>query len=95
MRTCATSFQRLDLAWNENVDGHGAFGVRWHERRLIGDVNKDDRFDSQDLVSIFAAGYYEEERLGVATFETGDFNGDGVFDSADLVVAFQVGHSQS
>lgn len=63
----------------------------WLENRDLGDVNRDGRFDSSDLVAVFAAGLYEYDVKGIATFETGDWNGDRNFDSSDLVFAFQTG----
>lgn len=64
----------------------------WYERRLVGDVNRDDLFDSADLVAIFQAGEYEDAARDNSTFDDGDWNGDGEFDSADLLLAFQLGH---
>lgn len=74
---------------------HEPYGLRWHERRAIGDVNADGQFNSEDLVAIFAANEYEDDLRGNSTFATGDFNGDGEFDSSDLVLAFRVGHYES
>jgi hypothetical protein len=57
----------------------------------IGDVNLDGRFDSADLVLMFAAGEYEDTIVGNSTWATGDLNGDGEFSSSDLLFAFQIG----
>ncbi len=57
---------------------------------FAGDANRDQLFNSSDLVQVFQAGRYE---TGVpALFSQGDWNGDGYFDSGDLVVAFRLGH---
>ena len=57
----------------------------------FGDANLDGEFNTNDLVSIFQAGQYEDAIEGNATWETGDWNGDGDFGTADLVFAFQDG----
>lgn len=62
-----------------------------YEQRLLGDVNNDGRFDSSDLVAMFAAGEYEDELYRNSTFATGDLDGDGEFNTSDLVFAFQAG----
>jgi hypothetical protein len=61
----------------------------------IGDVNLDGRFDSSDLVEMFAAGEFEDMLAGNSTWASGDLNGDGEFDSSDLIFAFQIGGYQS
>ena len=60
-------------------------------RTFFGDANLDDEFNSSDLVELFAAGEYEDEKSMNSTWATGDFNGDAEFDSGDLVVAFADG----
>ncbi|MCA9215525.1 MAG: VCBS repeat-containing protein [Planctomycetales bacterium] len=66
--------------------------VLLHETRLIGDVNDDGRFDSTDLMMVFAAGEYEDGIARNSTFIEGDWNGDGEFDTSDIVAAFQAGN---
>ena len=51
----------------------------------LGDANLDGRFDSSDLVAVFAAGHYDNDEP--ADWASGDWNCDGRFDSADLVAA--------
>ncbi|MCA9147698.1 MAG: VCBS repeat-containing protein [Planctomycetales bacterium] len=58
---------------------------------VIGDVNGDGVFDSSDLVLVFAAGEFEDNRIGNSSFDEGDWNGDGDFTTSDLVAAFQSG----
>ena len=58
---------------------------------VIGDVNLDKRFGSEDMVAIFQAGYYENPTAGEASWSSGDWNCDGLFDSSDLIAAFQAG----
>lgn len=56
---------------------------------VFGDVSLDGRFDSSDLVRVFAAAEYEDSNVGNSSWSTGDWNCDGDFDSADLVEVFQ------
>lgn len=57
----------------------------------VGDANCDGYFNSSDLVTVFQAGKYENNRLANAAFSEGDWNRDGYFNSSDLVLAFRVG----
>jgi hypothetical protein len=57
----------------------------------FGDANLDGEFNSQDLISVFQTGQYEDGTAGNSTWATGDWNGDGEFDSGDFVLAFQDG----
>jgi hypothetical protein len=59
--------------------------------RLPGDSNGDGVFDSSDLVTVFAAGEYEDDISSNSTFETGDWDRDGEFTSSDLVFVFRYG----
>lgn len=65
--------------------------VELHFSRIVGDANEDGVFDSSDLVQIFQAGEYEDEKPANSIYAEGDWNGDGEFDSSDLVFAFQFG----
>ena len=56
-----------------------------------GDANLDGVFDSNDLVTIFIAGEFEDGVALNSGWETGDWDGDGDFGSGDLVIAFQDG----
>ncbi len=60
--------------------------------QLPGDANGDGVFNSSDLVTVFAAGEYEDGIVGNSTFEEGDWNGDGDFTTSDLVFALQQGN---
>jgi hypothetical protein len=57
----------------------------------FGDATLDGVFDSRDLVSVFAAGEYEDDVPLNSTWHTGDWNMDGEFSTQDLVLAFQDG----
>jgi hypothetical protein len=57
---------------------------------VIGDSNGDGKFDSEDLITVLAAGKYESG--APATYAEGDWNDDGVFDSLDLIDALAGGH---
>jgi hypothetical protein len=56
-----------------------------------GDANLDGLFNSADLVLVFQAGEYEDNRRGNSSWSEGDWNCDGEFTTADLVLAFQRG----
>ena len=56
-----------------------------------GDANLDGIFNSTDLVQVFAAGEFEDNRTGQSTWSTGDWDCDGEFSTSDLVVAFAAG----
>jgi hypothetical protein len=60
-------------------------------RTDFGDANLDKVFNSQDLVSIFQAGEYEDLVANNSTWSEGDWDCDGEFGSSDLVRAFQSG----
>jgi hypothetical protein len=82
----------IDVDRDGKTDLVSVFGdgrMEWHERRVLGDVNGDGRFDSTDLVLAWQAGHYEDGISGNASFNTGDWNADGEFDTRDLVLAFQ------
>ena len=80
-----------DLAFDLNGDQSVNFRDRhiWVEEltnTYIGDSNFDGRFNSSDLVLIFAAAKYES---GIAaTWAEGDFNGDARFTSNDFIWGF-------
>ncbi len=57
----------------------------------IGDVNLDGRFDSQDIVLVFQAAEYEDNKENNSSWFEGDWNCDGEFTSADLIEAFRNG----
>ncbi len=56
-----------------------------------GDSTLDGVFTTDDLVSVFAAGEYEDTVVGNSVWETGDWSGDMEFDTSDMVLAFQKG----
>lgn len=85
-----TSTYDLDRSGESNV-ADLRYYVRWMLRTDVGDVNLDQRFDSQDLVRVFEAGQYEDHVPGNSKWTTGDWDADGDFASTDLVVAFQDG----
>jgi hypothetical protein len=57
----------------------------------IGDANLDGQFNSGDLVTVFAAGEYEDAAASNSTWAEGDWNADNDFNTGDLVYAFQGG----
>jgi hypothetical protein len=59
---------------------------------MAGDANLDGQFNSQDLVTVFQAGEYEDETSGNSTWSEGDWTCDGDFNTGDLVAAFQAGN---
>lgn len=56
---------------------------------IIGDVNSDGAFDSDDLAGVLQASKYETGEA--ATWAEGDWNEDGQFDSNDLIAALASG----
>jgi hypothetical protein len=54
----------------------------------FGDANLDGQFNTADLITIFRAGEYLDDKPGNSTWATGDWNGDGDFTHSDLVTAF-------
>jgi hypothetical protein len=81
-----------DLDGDNDVDL--ADRTRWvHDvkRTYFGDSNLDRSFDARDLVAVFTAGEYEDQRVKNSTWAEGDWNADCEFDSRDLVLAFQDG----
>jgi hypothetical protein len=65
--------------------------VEEQKRALYGDADLDGAFISADLVAVFAAGEYEDDRFANSTWATGDWDGDLEFGTGDLVNAFQAG----
>lgn len=57
----------------------------------LGDVDLDGAFGTADLISIFAAGKYEDGTVGNSEYGDGDVNGDGETDSSDLIAIFATG----
>ena len=57
-----------------------------------GDANLDGYFASDDLVTVFQYGQYEDTVAGNSTWVSGDWDGNGDFTSADLVAAFSEGY---
>lgn len=58
---------------------------------VIGDSNLDGIFNSGDMITVFAAGEYEDGIPLNSTWREGDWNSDLDFDTADLIYAFQNG----
>lgn len=68
--------------------------VAWVEqfaKTYFGDATLDGEFNSEDLVSIFAAGQYQDNVSFNSGWAEGDWDGSGDFDSSDLLLAFQSG----
>jgi hypothetical protein len=82
----------LDLNGDGAVDVNDrVFWVHIFARTWMGDANLDGSFDSRDLVSVLAAGEYEDGVPMNSTWATGDVDGDGDFGSSDLVAALADG----
>jgi hypothetical protein len=89
-------FWWLDGMFDLNRDGRVSgddlhVWVKDLRQTWFGDANLDGEFNSSDLVTVFAAGEYEDAFAGNSTWEEGDWNADGDFTSGDLIVAFQDG----
>lgn len=59
---------------------------------VVGDVNFDFFFNSDDLILVFSAGEYSDEIEGNSTYVEGDWNFDQDFNSDDLIEAFSHGN---
>jgi hypothetical protein len=85
-----------DGRFDSNYDGaissldHTAW-VQHLAHTWSGDADLDGKFNSTDLVTVLAAGQYEDGVAGNSGWTTGDFDGDGDFTSSDLVVALADG----
>jgi hypothetical protein len=79
--------------WGESseITRRGVITNQADQHWPVGDSNRDGRFNSADLVAVFAAGQYEDDLPGNSTWLEGDWNADGDFTSQDLVLAFQLG----
>ena len=94
---CSVYGRQTDFG-DADLDGDGVVG-RGDLRRLvieflgttIGDADLDGVFNSSDLVDVFIAGEFEDQKIGNSTWSTGDWNCDGEFGTGDLVDAFQEG----
>ncbi|MCA9171420.1 MAG: pentapeptide repeat-containing protein, partial [Planctomycetales bacterium] len=83
---------RFDLDDNGVVDFDDEIvWVKDLRHTWFGDANLDGKFDSADLVQVFAAGEFEDDFNYVSRWSTGDWNSDGEFNTSDLVLAFQDG----
>lgn len=74
-----------------SCDASYATGQWTIEDLIIGDSNRDDVFDSSDLVTVFQAGQYEDGIEDNSRWEHGDWDFDRDFNTGDLVFAFQQG----
>ena len=85
----------LDLErWNQKegwLPSRQIHGTPGRASVVIGDANGDGVFNSDDLLSVFQSGEFEDAIVGNSDFSEGDWNGDGEFDSRDFVFAFTYG----
>ena len=84
----------FDFAYDANGDREVSesdrdFWVAQVQQTYFGDANLDGEFNSQDFVTVFQSGTYEQDLS--ANWADGDWSGDGRFDSQDFVIAFQDG----
>ncbi|MCA9149432.1 MAG: hypothetical protein KDA92_09045 [Planctomycetales bacterium] len=92
VRQGATDLARYDLNRDHAVDAADiTYWVHSLKHTYFGDANLDGQFDSEDFVTVFASGQYEDELVGNSTWSTGDWDGDGEFTTSDFVVAFADG----
>ena len=95
-----TNYRKSFKARLENLEDRRFLSVNVAEFKVsepaavMGDLNQDGQFGSDDLVIAFQAGEYDDGIPQNSTLEEGDFNGDGDFDSSDLVDALQAGNYQ-
>ena len=87
-----TNDVRVDLTGDHLVNRDDlTVWVKDLKKTWFGDANLDGEFNSGDLVTVFAAGEYEDTIVDNSGWAEGDWNADGNFDSGDLVVAFADG----
>ncbi len=93
-----TAIRQFDMDPKFDLSGDGRVDLRDWIAMIkdvletdFGDANLDRRFDSSDLVQVFAAGEYEDGIENNSGWAEGDWDADGDFDSSDLVVAFSDG----
>lgn len=82
-----------DRIFDLNEDGsvNGLDRIVWVEdikKTFFGDSNLDGEFNSNDFVTVFIPGEYEDNVPNNSSWATGDWNGDSEFSSSDFVVAF-------
>ena len=88
---------KFDSIIGMRVDDQTSFAVTYEgddvflQAAFVGDANLDGRFNSSDMVDVFAAGQYEDDVENNSVWATGDWTGDGEFDTTDLVAAFRGG----
>jgi hypothetical protein len=81
-----------DLDGNGVVDGGDRRHWIWNLRgTTFGDADFDGRFSSEDIVTVFQAGEYEDSQPVNSGWAEGDWNGDGEFTSGDFVEALMWG----
>ena len=83
---------KFDLNGDTRVDGddHRSW-VLDLRATYFGDANMDGEFSSQDFITVFQFGEYEDGVPGNSTWVEGDWNGDRDFDTNDFVLAFKTG----
>jgi hypothetical protein len=57
----------------------------------LGDADLDGQFNTSDMITVLAAGVYEDAIAGNGSWATGDWDGDGDASSSDLVAALADG----
>ena len=62
---------------------------------IPGDANLDGRFNSNDLVTVFSAGEYEDGLPQNSYWWEGDWDSDREFGTSDMIAAFQHGSYES
>ena len=83
---------RYDLNGDGSVsDVDHTFLVEVLKHAYFGDADLNGEFTSDDFVSVFTAGEYEDGTSGNSGWAEGDWDGNADFDSSDFVKAFQTG----
>jgi hypothetical protein len=83
---------QFDLDRNQQVDAedHSKL-IADYLGSMPGDADLNRVFTTNDLVTVFVAGQFEDEIEDNSGWSDGDWNADGDFDTQDLVLAFQSG----
>lgn len=83
---------RWDINRDQSVNGlDRSYWIQTLRGSTFGDSNLDGRFNTDDLLTVFQAGAYQDGIAGNAGWMQGDWDGNGDFESADLLLAFQTG----
>ena len=80
---------RYTLSVGGESGSQGDFRLTVNHESIVGDANRDGRFDQLDVVQVLQSAKYLTGRP--SSWRDGDWNSDGFFDQLDIVFALQSG----